>query len=317
VNESDFKTSMRLLIMVETSVIFFLSCGDKGTNVESNIPTFRYNDYEITNNLDWSQRWYTWQAPLDYVNGFPHDRNGIVLGFYGGQYFYNPFIIEDHGIYYLNSYRQTQDSAYLHIVYRYADKLLEIGDRIHGGIYMPYSVSTPIHGSNDIMFTPSYSGFAQGFALSFFSRIYELTGDSHMRAVADSVFETMLFTDSSDEAWTSVIDSAGYFWIEEYPTKPFEHVLNGFMFGIFGLHDYYMITQDQDCAQLIKGSCTTIAQYFDQWRNPGAVCCYCLKHRHVDPAYHILVTQQLRQIALISGDSAFSCFADTLYSDYH
>jgi hypothetical protein len=232
-------------------------------------------------------------------------------------YYYHPFMIANAGIFLLNGFLQSGDSAYLPIIYRYANKLIEMGDRRHGGIYFPYLVSSSVHGSNEIMVAPWYSGFTQGFALSLFSRIYEKLGDQNMKYIADSVFATMTYTDSSSNAWTSMVDSAGYYWIEEYPSRIPEHVFNGFMFGVFGLHDYYMITNNNNCALLIKGSLTTIARYFDDWRNPGSVCCYCLKHRHTDPAYHFTVTNQLRQIALISGDSTFSAFADTLYSDYH
>jgi hypothetical protein len=114
-----------------------------------------------------------------------------------------------------------------------------------------------------------------------------------------------------------MIDSSGYYWIEEYPSSPQEHVFNGIMFAMFGLHDYYMITHDPNCAMLFRGSCTTIVQHFDQWRNPGGPSSYCLKHRQIDPAYHLTVTSQLYQVATITGDSTFSILADTLYSDYH
>jgi hypothetical protein len=310
-----------LIIPIIGSLMFSYGCSDKGLDnkpfVSSYAPNYQYNNYSIATNLDWSQRWHTYAAALDYVNNYPHDENGIALGFYNGQYFYHPFMIACHAIYYLNSYRETGDSTFLNVVYRYANKLSEIGHRFHGGIYFPYSITAPIHGSGDILTAPWYSGFAQGYALSLYSRIYETTGDRNMKALADSVFQTMVYTDTSSNAWTSMIDSAGYYWIEEYPYTIPEHVFNGFMFGIFGLHDYYMITHDRTCELIIDGSCTTIAHYFSDWRNPGGACCYCLRHRHVDPFYHETVTGQLRQIALITGDPIFNADADSLYSDYH
>jgi|WetSurMetagenome_2_1015567.scaffolds.fasta_scaffold149099_2 hypothetical protein len=311
-----------LLISIIGSIIIILGCSDKGVDnkpyVNPYVPNFQFNNYNIATDLDWSQRWYTAGFPVDEYNSYAHDDRGIPVSIYNNQYYYHPFLIAAYGIGCLISYRQTNDSSYLDRAYVFANKLTQLGNRFHGGIYMPYMLSASIHGSGDVLMTPWYSGFTQGYALSLYSRFYELFGDSRMKALADSVFTTFMYTDSSSNAWTCMIDSAGYYWIEEYPFHPPEHVFNGFMVGINGLDDYYLITHNVECSELMMGGLTTIAHYFDEWRNPGGISYYCLRHHHIpDLSYHLLVINLLRHMTQISGDSTFSIDADTLYSDYH
>jgi hypothetical protein len=297
----------------------FLSCSEKGT--KSNppwAPNFNQNDYSVVASLDWSQRWYKEYVYMDYINNNPHDDNGVIMMYFNGDLIYHPWQVANTGLGLLNSYQLNSDQSYLDLTYHYADKLSELGDRINGGIYVRYSFTASIHNSSSIMVAPWYSGFAQGMALSLFSRIYELTGNPRMKSLADSVFATMLFTDSSSQAWTTMIDSAEYYWIEEYPFHPPEHVFNGFMVGMVGIHDYYLISHDERCVDLIKGGLTTVDHYFTEWRNPGGISFYCLRHHVIPgPSYHFLVINLLRYMTEISGDSTFAFDADSLYSDYH
>ncbi len=291
-------------------------CSDRGLNSPQYTPNYRLSNYNINTNLTWSERYWTISVPLDYGRDLPHDDNGIVMSIVNNHYIYHPWQISYLGLNYISGYYYTHDSTYLELTYLYANKLASMGDRIHGGIYIQYSFDYLLH-FNNIMVPPWYSGFMQGFALSLFSRTYELTGDVRMKALADSVFTTMLYTDTSSNVWTSMIDGDGYYWIEEYPYHPPEHVFNGFMFGIIGLHDYYLISHDNRCALMIDGACTTVANHFSQWRRPGDICSYCLAHTVQLPNYHLLVTYLLTHMAKISGDSLFNALSDSLYADYH
>ncbi len=280
---------------------------------------FKYNDYNINANLDWSQRWYTHSESLNYVDNFAHDAENIVLSYYNNQYYYHPFNIANHGLFYLNSYRINHDQRYLDRVNSYCEKLAVLGDRYHGGIYAPYPFNYALHDgqTNDVMVAPWYSGFAQGLVLSLYSRTYEITGDDTMKSLADSVFNTFLYMDSSSNAWITFVDSAGYYWIEEYPFHPPNHVFNGFMAAIIGLHDYYHISHDSRCLMLFRGACTTIAHYAGHWRVPGGISHYDLRFSFQYADYHSLVTALLRHLTLLTNDPYFNAFADTLYSDYH
>lgn len=275
----------------------------------------KFNEYDIVQ-LSFENRFLYWPDPISLNLDFPHDRDGIIITYFNGQYVYHPFSLTNMALRYISGYYVTHDSAYLDFSYRYARKLSELGVRDGNGIYFPYTFNYVLHSSNDMMMAPWYSGMAQGYALSFFSKLYELTGDYSIKALADSVFNTFLHTDTSNPIWTCVVDSLDYYWIEEYPYQPYDHVLGGFTSGIIGLHNYYMIDRDKRCEILLKSAFTTIEYYFGQFRNPGEICNYCLLHRLQLGQYHIYNTDRMRYMAIISGSPVFDAFADSLAADY-
>ncbi|MEE9554036.1 MAG: D-glucuronyl C5-epimerase family protein [candidate division Zixibacteria bacterium] len=298
--------------------VLILSCSsDKIANMNQPEIEFNYDDYDIQQ-LDLSERWFDYMYPINTDPAFPHDENGIILFQYLDQYYYHPYQIANQGLWYLAGYQQTSDTVYLDLVTLYSDKLLEIGERSDDGIYFPYTFNYRLHGGaqNGVMLAPWYSGFAQGFALSFFSRIYETTGDPFYKAAADSVFRTFCNFDRESEYTFAMVDPEGYYWAEEYPFNPPTHVINGFTFVVIALGDYYAIENSETCELLIKGSCTTLAAYFDEFRNPGGISYYCIYHKTPLLDYHDLVIKELRYITRIAGDSLFSDFADTLFADY-
>jgi hypothetical protein len=299
-------------------ILVFLSCSTEKPT-ENNLPSLTYNtnDYNIVD-LEYTSRWYYWMYPLGLEPDFPHDDHGVILFLYNNQYYYHPFQIASKALWYLEGFRQTGDSAYLNLVNNYTNRLLIESSRLHDAIYVPYQFDYALHNGavQDVMMAPWYSGFSQGHLLSLLSRTYELTGNENLKLKADSVFNSFLYADTNSDAWVVMVDSLGYYWIEEYPFLPQNHVLNGYFSGIYGLYDYYMITHDERCKKLIQGSATTIAHYFNQYRRPGGPVLYDLRYGVQDPSYHQLVITELRQLSVVTGDSLFSNFADSLAADY-
>lgn len=303
-------------ILLTMSFSFIVGCGQINSSNVIN-ERFKYDDFDIVTNLHWTERWQYYTVTIENALSYPHDLEGIILSEFDGQYYYHPFQVASYAIGFINSYRQNEDTAYLNMAYTYVNKLREIGIREHGGIYIPYYMEFRFPGSNDVWIPPWFSGYAQGYALMAGCRLYEVTGDPSARFFADSVFTTMLWMDDSAEIWTSAIDSAGYYWIEEYPRHPFTGVFNGFLASTFSLHDYYLMTHNRRCATLFKACCTTIKHYFNQYRVNGGVSYYCLGYPLQSEQYHVLVTFQLQFLAAYTGDSTFQAFSDSLYSDYH
>jgi hypothetical protein len=112
-------------------------------------------------------------------------------------------------------------------------------------------------------------------------------------------------------------DSLGCFWIEEYPTSPQPSMtLNGFIFGIFGLYDYYELTGDSTAHDLLERALGTVKNYIASYRRPGKASFYGLTFHRYSGYYHMAHIAQLRKLAAISGDPFFSRWADTLNGDY-
>jgi len=276
----------------------------------------RHNDYSI-NYLEFPERWIVGTNPVSIEPDFLHDSQGIIITSLNGRYYYHPWAITNKALEYISSYHLTSDSRYLPLIYRYAQKISELGHRAEGSIWLPYQMDVLLNwNSNMILLPPWYSGLAEGMALSFMSRAYEITGDSYFKAKADSFFVAFTQIDSSKNIWVTMVDSGGYFWIEEYPFRPPNHVLNGFITTICCIYDYYLINHDKVSGKVIRGGITTIANYCHLYRNPGGVSYYDLLFKPQYPNYHGLHINQFRQLTKITGDSSFSAFADSLYSDY-
>jgi len=316
------KSFCRIAAIFAISAIALLSSLDcskeKPTEAQVYEFDFTYDDYEVVS-LEMQERWYDWMYPIGFELNFPHDENGIIVTLWNGEYHYHPWQVCDKALWYLASYQQTNDEGYLDFVYRYANKLAEIGIREDNRIYLPYTFDYALHAGNEyeVMIAPWYSGFAQGIALSFFSRAYETTNDPLMKGIADSLFNTFLMMDTQNDIWTCYIDSLEYYWIEEYPFSPKTHVINGFLAAIFGLYDYYIISNDERCKILIQASSTTIAAYLNDYRNPGDASYYCLLHKTPLLNYHIIVIRQLKHMTDITTDPFFAAFADTLEGDHN
>ena len=83
---------------------------------------------------------------------------------------------------------------------------------------------------------PWYSGLAQGMGLSLLVRIGGETGGEKYFEAADRAFETLSVR--LDAGGTLHVDERGDWWIEEYITDPPTHILNGFMWALWGVRDY-------------------------------------------------------------------------------
>jgi len=53
-----------------------------------------------------------------------------------------------------------------------------------------------------------------------------------------------------------------------------DNVLNGFIFGLFGLYEYWMLTKDPEAKFYIDASLTTLQDKLPLFRNPGGISYY-------------------------------------------
>ena len=62
-------------------------------------------------------------------------------------------------------------------------------------------------------------------------------------------------------------DKEGFVWYEEYPSLENEppHVLNGFIFALFGLYDYYKATESEEALELFNQGIKTLKEKINLW----------------------------------------------------
>ncbi|HOP05772.1 MAG TPA: D-glucuronyl C5-epimerase family protein [candidate division Zixibacteria bacterium] len=270
-------------------------------------------------NLPWDSLPYT-DAGLNLLpdTAGPRDSSGILLFEWHDTLYYHPVMMCHRALAYIDLFHDHGDSAFLTTARRYVDCLVTQGIHIDSALYFPYQFDYRVHGRDDALITkPFFSGMAQGQALSALCRLYSLTSDERYRQLADEVFQTMLRPRGEYTPWTVFYDTPGCFWIEEYVTEPIPSMtLNGFIFGIYGLYDYWQMTGNADADRLIQEAISTVRNYIPSYRRPGNPSFYGLTFHHYDANYHKLHIRQLRQLTRFTGDPFFESWADTLESDY-
>jgi len=99
-------------------------------------------------------------------------------------------------------------------------------------------------------------------------RAYYETDDARYLEAAEAAIRPLLVP--IEEGGLQHADETGV-WLEEYPTDPPTHVLNGALFTVFGLHDLVRATGDQAAATLLEESVDTIARNLDRYESDGWV----------------------------------------------
>jgi len=93
---------------------------------------------------------------------------------------------------------------------------------------------------------PWVSAMAQGEALSVLARAYNATNHAIYREVGN--FALSLF--EREVASGGVVEevSLGCVFFEEAPSSPPSHILNGFLYALFGLYDWQLIAPEPACS---------------------------------------------------------------------
>ncbi len=237
-----------------------------------------------------------------------YDDNYIPLHIRDGKIHYHPVALAQYGLHLLDVYITIKDKSCLEKAEKISDKLMGISLPIHSSIFFPYNFDFPLHGyKEDTMYSPWYSGMAQGQALSFFTRLYEITKDKNYLMISKKIFNSFRISNSKAfTPWITCIDQNSFLWIEEYPDDPPAHTLNGMIFGLYGLYDFFRTTNDQSCEKLLRGGIETIKVNINKFRTANGISNYCLKHPRIKSIrYHNVHIKQLKILYKITGDKHF------------
>ncbi len=249
-----------------------------------------------------------------------YDSDSVPLHQYQGRFNYHPVFIIQYALDMLDVYVTTQDSFYLTHLEKITDKLLGTSLQIDSAIFFPYSFDFPLHDCDEeTMMAPWYSGMAQGQALSLFCRMYEFTNDEKYLNIGHKIFHSFNRL-KGDKAypWVSCVDKNGNLWLEEYPRDLPCFTLNGMIFSIYGIYDYYRVYPNETAEKILKAAITTIKDNIQKYRNENDVSWYCQKHHNFhgqNPTYHKIHIEQLNTLFKITGDSYFKDMASKFEQD--
>jgi hypothetical protein len=255
----------------------------------------------------------------------PHDDHGVRMIEVDGKLYDHPNYQANFGLENLESYRRTADSFFLDRAKAQARRLVTRRVESRGAWFYPYSFDFPLHGDpDDLVVAPWYSGLSQGKALSLFSRLAKVTGEARWREAADRTFASFLLppdrTGGGAKPWVVAVDSRRQVWLVQHPRgttlAESDVIFNGHLSGIFGLWEYQRLTSDPAALALYDGAITTMRHHLDDLRVPRWRSAYCLTHRaEASNGYHQLHVDQFTQLWLMTRETRFIRFAETLRDD--
>ncbi|MCC6619407.1 MAG: hypothetical protein IT341_10275 [Chloroflexi bacterium] len=144
---------------------------------------------------------------------------------------------------------------------------------------------------------PWYSAMDQGEALGLFAKL-------GMLDEAAAVYLTI-------RPGSPLVASDG--WLLEYVYFP--HVLNGAVFAVGGLYEYWQATGDAQVRAYTEHVIEVIARDVHRFRTPGGLSTYEIDGSRRYPEYHSLHVVQLRVLAKMSGMACLRRAADDFAAD--
>jgi hypothetical protein len=172
----------------------------------------------------------------------------------------------------------------------------------------------------DTLKAPWYSGLAQGQGVSLLLRVYARGEDAKYRVAADKAFVALtrltieggvLFEELSD-------GQARDLWIEEYLVDPPTHILNGFMWALWGVFDFWLARADTSAKSIFDRGVATLIRnlegfdtgYWSLYEQSGYEQSKSRLKMLASPFYHRLHIVQLRVMSMLSGDPRFGEVAE-------
>lgn len=224
------------------------------------------------------------------------DSNGVPIVHYPWGDHHNPVTTSYTAIAFYQNYLKSDDARQLNSFFNNADWLLDNMDSVG---YLHYDFA---YQHTDYVLDSGWtSGMAQGQALSVLSIAYNVTNSKKYLDGAEKIFSTF-FDRSSPYRFIDVEN--GYLYIEEYPNPDSCHVLNGQIFGTWGLWDYYVVSGSETSLDLFCSSLQTIVDNYLQWFISENKTKYCL-HNAYKEKYHHVHLRQLESLHAITKNNEF------------
>jgi heparosan-N-sulfate-glucuronate 5-epimerase len=183
------------------------------------------------------------------------------------------------------------------------EELRSAAVRVTGGIAWPYTVRVPKYP----LPRPWFSGMAQGQIASLFVRAWKMTGEESFAHLALQAVGPLLDQPAFAGLVTRTYDGPA---IEECgPMKPASHVLNGWIFGLWGLRDVSLALDDPRCRRLAAETTECLAASLSLYDTGWWTRYSLFPHVVTDlakPFYHRLHVVQIEVMRDLSGEQAFA-----------
>ncbi|MGQ9560695.1 MAG: D-glucuronyl C5-epimerase family protein [Candidatus Oleimicrobiaceae bacterium] len=242
-------------------------------------------------------------AGVENFREYRFDQHGIPQVNYGRHagWQYNAITVAQYGLAQLTEWSRSAREEARDRARRAARWLVDTCEEYRPGVAAwVYRFDLPFYGPK----APWISAMAQGEAISLLLRIWLLEKDDELVWVARRAFAAFCLPVEQGGVLSSFPDGAPVF--EEFPTVPAPHVLNGHIFALLGVHDFWRATGDPHAgdlfAQATRGLQDNLARYDVGWWT-----LYDLHptHRLASRMYHRIHVQLIGVLYRLTGESSF------------
>jgi hypothetical protein len=151
----------------------------------------------------------------------------------------------------------------------------------------------PLFGMADLCPT-AHSAISQGHGISVLTRAFALTRDAVYRQAAKRAAALLLLP--IEQGGTSHCRPEGLV-LEEGPWPACEAILNGWIFGLFGLYDLQLADETDHVSEKLEATLGTLTQLLAQY-DAGFWSWYDLSGHLASPTYHQLHQAQLQMLSI-------------------
>tara|TARA_B110000196_G_scaffold210303_1_gene180309 strand:+ start:237 stop:1211 length:975 start_codon:yes stop_codon:yes gene_type:complete len=192
-----------------------------------------------------------------------YDANGIPMLNYHGDIGlqYNPIAIAQWGLGNYNIWKNNKSRERYDNFMLVANWLVENLEENKFGIFVwNHKFNWPY---KEKLNNPWYSGLAQGQGLSVLVRAFKETKDEKYINSARKVYAS--FLKETNYGGVTSTDTNNNIWIEEYIISEPTHILNGFIWALWGIYDYWLLTNDNSVKKLFDKYIITIIQNINNY----------------------------------------------------
>jgi heparosan-N-sulfate-glucuronate 5-epimerase len=237
-----------------------------------------------------------------YIGKF--DNEDIPLLEFDGSYKYFPVTIAQYALGNFDMYLDTNDIKYFKIAEKCADWLLNNLEEIEPNVFgYINNVDKDIYSLKKVWL----SSLAQGQALSLLARCYSINrNEKYIRTCKKILVSYEVL--SEDKGVLSYLND-NYFY-EEYPSSIPSFVLNGFIFSLWGLLDFYIVSKDEKANELYRKGLKTLEKnihlYNVRFINWSRYDLYPFKIIDITSGfYHKLHIEQLKAMYLLTNKEIY------------
>ncbi len=256
-----------------------------------------------------SEYYMLFRNKSDYAGHY--DSGGIPMLDYRGAIGlqYNPIAIAQWGLANYNRFCESDDNSRWQKTLRAADWLCSNLEQNADGLWVWNHHFDWEY--RDRLKSPWYSGLAQGQGVSLLLRLHSRSGNEQYLQAAERAFVPL--TRLVSAGGVLVEDENKNLWIEEYLVDPPTHILNGFLWALWGVYDFWLARADTSGKDVFDRGVATLERslmrfdtgYWSLYEQSGTR----LKML-ASLFYHRLHIVQLRVMARLTGKDFFVEVAD-------